>query len=98
MAAGKAAEIGLTRERIRATLGHERQVEEGRVSVAEVERRLTESASHFDRREVIRAVAEFLPAGALRPVVEELADAFLGLDSVIGLERCPSRRDGGRRS
>jgi conjugative relaxase-like TrwC/TraI family protein len=81
----KAEEIGLTRESIRATLGHERQAPEGRVAVAEVEAALTAHASHFDRRDVIQAVANCLPAGAPGDEVEELADAYLATPDVIGI-------------
>ena len=81
----KAEEIGLDRESIRATLGHERQAPEGRVAVAEVEAALTAHASHFDRREVIQAVANCLPAGAPGHEVEELADAFIATPDVIGI-------------
>lgn len=79
----KAAEIGLTRESIHATLGHERQAPEGRVAVADVEAALTAHASHFDRRDVIQAVANCLPAGAPGHEVTELADAFLATPDVI---------------
>jgi conjugative relaxase-like TrwC/TraI family protein len=81
----KAEEIGLDRESIRATLGHDRQAPEGRVAVAEVEAALTAHASHFDRRDVIQAVAGSLPAGAPGKEVCELADAFLKTPEVIGI-------------
>ncbi|HET8814506.1 MAG TPA: MobF family relaxase [Solirubrobacterales bacterium] len=81
----KAEEIGLTRESIRATLGHARQAPEGRVTVAEVETAVTAHASHFDRRDVIQAVANCLPAGAPGHEVCELADAFLVTPDVIGI-------------
>jgi conjugative relaxase-like TrwC/TraI family protein len=81
----KAEEIGLTRESIRATLGHERQAPEGRVAVSDVEAALTAHASHFDRRDVIQAVANCLPAGAPGHEVTELADAFLATPGVIGI-------------
>jgi conjugative relaxase-like TrwC/TraI family protein len=81
----KAEEIGLDRESIRAILGHERQAPEGQVAVADVEAALTAHASHFDRREVIQAVADCLPAGAPGSEVEELADAFIATPDVIGI-------------
>jgi conjugative relaxase-like TrwC/TraI family protein len=81
----KAEEIGLDRESIRATLGHDRQAPEGRVAVADVEAALTAHASHFDRRDVIQAVADCLPAGAPGEEVEELADAFIATPDVIGI-------------
>jgi conjugative relaxase-like TrwC/TraI family protein len=80
---GKAEEIGLSRESIRATLGHERQAPEGRVVVSEVEAALTAHASHFDRRDVIQAVADCLPAGAPGHEVCELADAYLATPDVM---------------
>lgn len=78
-----AEEIGLDRESIRAALGHERQAPEGRVAVAEVEAALTAHASHFDRRDVIQAVANSLPAGAPGEEVVELADRYLARPEVI---------------
>jgi conjugative relaxase-like TrwC/TraI family protein len=81
----KAEEIGLERDSIRATLRHERQAPEGRVAVADVEAALTAHASHFDRRDVIQAVAGCLPAGAPGEEVCELADAFLKTPDVIGI-------------
>ncbi|MGN6257928.1 MAG: MobF family relaxase [Solirubrobacterales bacterium] len=80
-----AEEICLSRESIRATLGHERQAPEGRVAIAEVEAALTAYASHFDRRDAIQAVANCLPAGAPGEEVCELADAFLQTPEVIGI-------------
>ena len=81
----KAEEIGLDRESIRATLGHDRQAPEGRVAVAEVEASVTGHASHFDRRDAIQAVANCLPAGAPGHEVEELADVFIATPDVIGI-------------
>ncbi|HVQ57458.1 MAG TPA: MobF family relaxase [Solirubrobacterales bacterium] len=81
----KAGEIGLSRESISATLGHARQAPEGRVALADVEADLTAHASHFDRRDVIQAVANCLPAGAPGEEVCELADAFLTTPDVIGI-------------
>jgi len=79
----KGEEIGLDREAIRATFGKERQAPEGQVAVADVEAALTAHASHFDRRDVIQAVADSLPAGAPGPEVVELADAYLSRPDVI---------------
>src|SRR3954452_23941080 len=79
----KGEEIGLDREAIRATFGKERQAPEGRVAVADVETALTAHASHFDRRDVIQAVANSLAAGAPGPEVVELADAYLSRPDVI---------------
>ncbi len=85
----KAQEVGLSREAIRRAFGHDRQAPEGRVAVAEVERRLTEHASHFDRRAVIQAVAESLPAGGSGAEIVELADAYLATPDVIRIAEAP---------
>ncbi|MGN6815772.1 MAG: MobF family relaxase, partial [Solirubrobacterales bacterium] len=85
----KAEEIGLSRDSIRATLGHDRQAPEGRVMVAEVEAVLTAHASHFDRRDVIQAVADSLPAGAPGEEVVELADMYLARPEVIRIAETP---------
>ncbi|MGN6557567.1 MAG: MobF family relaxase [Solirubrobacterales bacterium] len=85
----KAQEIGLTREAIHATFGHERQAPEGRVAVAEVEAALTAHASHFDRRGAIQAVADCLPTGAPGAEVVELADAYLARPDVICISESP---------
>src|SRR4051812_11855918 len=85
----KAAEIGLGRETIHATFGHERQAPEGRVAIAEVEASLTAHASHFDRRDAIQGVANCLPAGAPGPEVVELADAYLSRPEVIRIAESP---------
>jgi conjugative relaxase-like TrwC/TraI family protein len=79
----KAAEIGLDQEAIRATFGHECQAPEGRASLAAVEQALTSNASHFDRRDVIQALADCLPAGAPGAEVVELADTYLARPEVI---------------
>ena len=85
----KGEEIGLDREAIRATFGKERQAPEGTVAVADVEAALTAHASHFDRRDVIQAVADSLPAGAPGPEVVELADAYLSRPDVISIAETP---------
>ena len=81
----KAEEIGLTSESIRATLGKERQAPEGRVAIADVAAEVTAHASHFDRRDVIQAIANCLPAGAAGDEVVELADIYLKTPDVIGI-------------
>ncbi|HEU4599069.1 MAG TPA: MobF family relaxase, partial [Solirubrobacterales bacterium] len=85
----KAAEVGLSREAIRATFGRERQAPEGRVSVTAVEQALTAHASHFDRRDVIQAVGDCLPAGAPGAEVVELADAYLATPEVLRIAETP---------
>lgn len=79
----KAREVGLDREAIHATFGRERQAPEGQVSLAGVEASLTAQRSHFDRRDVIQAVADNLPAGAPGPEVVELADIYLSRPELI---------------
>jgi conjugative relaxase-like TrwC/TraI family protein len=85
----KGEEVGLDREAIRATFGQERRAPEGRVAIAEIETALTAHASHFDRRDAIRAVANSLPAGAPGPEVVELADAYLATPGVIRIAETP---------
>jgi conjugative relaxase-like TrwC/TraI family protein len=81
----KAEEIGLGRGAIRLTFGRARQMSGPKVMASAVEEALIAHASHFDRRDVIQAVADQLRAGAEAAEVEELADAFLALDSVIAI-------------
>ncbi|HEY1854071.1 MAG TPA: MobF family relaxase [Solirubrobacterales bacterium] len=78
----KGSEIGLTRETIALRLGHERPGPTV-LTVEAVERSVTAHASHFERRDVIRAVADNLPHGAPASEIESLADAFIGSESVI---------------
>ena len=75
-------ESGLDDQGMAKTMGHQRQAPEG-VSIAAVEEAVIAHASHFDRRDVIQAVADNLPAGLPAAEVEELADIFLALDSVL---------------
>jgi Mrp family chromosome partitioning ATPase len=84
----RAEEIGLTRERIAERLGHDlpgRSV----LTAEQVGRSVTGHASHFDRRDAIRAVAENLPHGAPAHEVEGIADAFLSGASVIRIAETP---------
>ncbi|MGE5527040.1 MAG: MobF family relaxase, partial [Methanosarcina sp.] len=79
----KAREIGLTRKAIRSTFGRAAHSADTGLTVGEVEAALTAHASHFDRRDVIQAVADSLPGGAPGPKVVELADAYLARPEVI---------------
>jgi conjugative relaxase-like TrwC/TraI family protein len=84
----RAEEIGLDREEIARTFDPEVVLRIERrdapvVSEAQLGRAVTASASHFDRREAIQAVADSLRQGASGAEVERLADAFLASDSVI---------------
>jgi conjugative relaxase-like TrwC/TraI family protein len=88
----KAEEIGLDRETIAQTFDPEAGLrigdpgsaaETGTLSIQQIDNALTASASHFDRRDAIQAVADSLPAGAPGAEVERMADAYLASDSVI---------------
>jgi TrwC relaxase/AAA domain len=84
----RAQEIGLDREAIARTFDAEAAVNRERpgtpaVSEAQLGRAVTASASHFDRREAIQAVADSLRQGASGAEVQRLADAFLASESVI---------------
>jgi conjugative relaxase-like TrwC/TraI family protein len=78
----RAAEIGMDREAIEATLGAEVELK-AKLTLDQLDRQVTAHASHFDRRDAVQAVAELLPNGAPAPEVESVADAFLDSDSVI---------------
>jgi conjugative relaxase-like TrwC/TraI family protein len=84
----RAQEIGLDGETIARTFDAEAAVNRERpgtpaVSEAQLGRSVTASASHFDRRDVIQAVAYSLRQGAAGAEVERLTDAFLASESVI---------------
>jgi conjugative relaxase-like TrwC/TraI family protein len=83
----RAQEIGLDRETIASTFDPKAAVridpDSRAVSTARLSRAVTASASHFDRREAIQAVADSLAQGASGAEVERLADAFLASDAVI---------------
>ena len=83
----RAEEIGLTRERIAAPSATTAPAA-GPRRREQVERSVTAHASHFDRRDAIRAVADNLPHGAPADEVERLADAFLA-SSVIRIAETP---------
>jgi len=78
----RAAEIGLDREAIAATLGKEVQLA-AKLTLDQLDRQVTAHASHFDRREAVQAVADLLPNGAPAPEVEAVADALLASDAVV---------------
>jgi conjugative relaxase-like TrwC/TraI family protein len=80
-----AEEIGLDRDLVRHTFGHWRETGRETVDAAAVEDALTARASHFDRRDVIQAVADQLRAGAPAAEVEGVADAFLARDSIVAV-------------
>jgi conjugative relaxase-like TrwC/TraI family protein len=78
----RAAEIGMDREAIEATLGAEVDLQ-AKLTLDQLDRQLTAHASHFDRRDAVQGVAELLPNGAPAPEVESVADAFIASDSVV---------------
>ena len=84
----KGEEIGLDREAIAGRLGHERPGTTV-LTVEQIARSVTAHASHFDRRDAIRAVADNLPHGAPASEIEELAGAFLASESVIEIAETP---------
>jgi conjugative relaxase-like TrwC/TraI family protein len=86
----RAEEIGLDRATIERSFDTDAGVRFGEphaearvVSEVKLGREVTAAASHFDRRDAIRAVADSLPEGAPGAEVERLADAFLASGSVI---------------
>ena len=84
----KALEVGLDREEIARFLGHERPGATV-LTAAQAERSVTAHFSHFDRRDVVQAVADNLPHGAPASEVVQLADAFLASESVIRISEGP---------
>ncbi|HEY2053951.1 MAG TPA: MobF family relaxase, partial [Solirubrobacterales bacterium] len=81
----QAETIGLDREAIRRTFGREREGAAPKIAPSALAEALTSRASHFDRRDVIQAVADQLRSGAPAADVEELADAFLALGSIVAV-------------
>ncbi|MEX2556386.1 MAG: MobF family relaxase [Actinomycetota bacterium] len=95
----RAEEVGLDREAIRGALEPQwrpRSWEESAatadprtVSAWQVDRAVTSAASHFDRRDVIRAVAGLMRDGAPAADVERIAEEFLGSEGAISLGQHP---------
>ena len=95
----RAEEVGLDREAIRGALEPQwrpRSWEESAatadprtVSAWQVDRAVTSAASHFDRRDVIQAVAGLMRDGAPAADVERIAEEFLGSEKVISLGQHP---------
>lgn len=89
----RAEGLGFAPERLAALLGQERrpEPEPGRLRRTEAElagpRGLTEGASTFDRRDVVRALAAAAEPGADARVVQERADRFLASHQVLAVER-----------
>ncbi len=80
-----AEEVGLDRETIRRTFDRGREPDRETFAASSVEEALTSRASHFDRRDVIQAVADQLRDGAPAAEVEGVADAFLARDSIVAI-------------
>ncbi|HEX3239653.1 MAG TPA: MobF family relaxase [Solirubrobacterales bacterium] len=85
----KAAEIGITPELLRSTLGHEREAQRQTLAIDQLGEALTAHASHFDRRDAIQAVADSLQAGAPAHEVEAVAGAFLQSPSIMRVGESP---------
>ncbi|HET7121394.1 MAG TPA: MobF family relaxase [Solirubrobacterales bacterium] len=84
----EAEEIGLSRELVRESFDAEARAAES-IEAADLAAELTAHASHFDRREVIQAVASCLPAGAPGAEVVQMADSYLATADVIQLSESP---------
>ena len=83
--ARRAAEIGLDRATLEATLGRQQSIGTATLSLDQLGRAVTAERSHFERRDAIQAVAGSLPNGAPAAEVERIADAFLASEVVIPL-------------
>ncbi len=94
----RAAALGLDQERVAELVQPGRSTLERLVSGEAIEALLagrdglTRGASHFDRRQVLEALAELARQGATRAELEELAHCFLGGDRVIPLVPEEARR------
>ena len=90
----RAAEIGLGREAIRETFDPQRaqraqHEEPGRAEAMPVGREVTASASHFDRRDVVQAVAGMRREGMAAADVERVADEFLASEHALQIASGP---------
>ncbi len=104
--AARAVEAGWDPAAVLDTLGRHRPTVLDRRDVAELYHHLagpaglTEQASTFTRRDVLRAIAERHPDGAPRPRIEALADDFLDSAAVVPIVDAAQRlshHDGIRR-
>jgi len=90
----RAAEIGLGRETIRETFDPQRaqrsQRAEPRLAEATaVGREVTANASHFDRRDMVQAVAGMRREGMAAADVERVADEFLASEHALQISSGP---------
>ena len=83
----RAAEVGLTPERIARMMGRSRQVtpaDPGALAERLASSQgLTEKASTFGRAEVVQEIAAALPGGGSRSEIEALADGFLARGEIV---------------
>ena len=86
--AGKAEEVGLSERRLAATVGRELEPTP-QLAAERIADAVTAHASHFDRREVVQAVAAEFAAGAPVGGVEAVADSFLAREDVISVGEYP---------
>jgi hypothetical protein len=88
----RAAEAGLDAQAIERVLGRNLQPAAGTRAVRtaeQVDRAVTAQVSHFDRRDVIQAVAQSLVNGDDAQEVERTADAYLATEHVIRIGEGP---------
>ena len=90
----RATEIGLEREAVQETFDSRRaqRAQEKEPSIAEampVGHEVTASASHFDRRDVVQAVAGMRSDGMAAAEVERIADEFLASEEVLRIGAGP---------
>ena len=90
----RAAEIGLGREAIRETFDLQRaqraqQAEPRLAEATAVGREVTANASHFDRRDVVQAVAGMRREGMAAADVERVADEFLASEHALRIASGP---------
>jgi conjugative relaxase-like TrwC/TraI family protein len=86
--ASRATEVGFGREEIAATLGCGVELKT-QLTVDRLDRQVTAHASHFERRDVVQAVAQLQPNGAPAGDVEAIADAFLASPQVRQITDSP---------
>jgi conjugative relaxase-like TrwC/TraI family protein len=84
----KAEEIGLTGRRLGVAIGRD-ATPARQLGFEQIERAVTAHASHFDRRDVVQAVAAEFEAGAPVGDVEAVADSFLARPDVLAIGSRP---------
>ncbi len=90
--AERAAEVGLDRTTIEQTiLARQGDIAGTRavLSAEQLDRAVTATASHFDRRGAVQAVAQLLPDGGEAALIEQTADTYLATDRVVRLSEGP---------